>query len=373
VVFIIFIQGKRLDSYNWRIMLDIKVLYERLDASIDDEERMHIKFDIATFFLNTNEQRTLEYAEEINVLAEKLDSNLGRCYYHSTLGRVMYSRSSFDEAAVEFHRALELSLLTDDVLTQAICYDSLVVVYGPQNRYGLALENSLNALEIYKKMDSQASQWQMATCYNNIGIAHKNLYQLAEAEASYKKGVEIAEKSENERIKFIIFNNLAQVKVLQGKYDECLAYSVKAIDGFRKHNHKVGESYALVYMAHCQLGKGDYAQALQTYIETAKLLKDIDNKPVEVQLFTGMGNVYLKLEAYNEALNNYNKAFVIANTIGECRDLCEVYLCLGKAYQGLGDKVQSLDALSKGLQLAETEKLTQFISEFEQLLQGQIA
>lgn len=349
-------------------MLDIKVLYGRLDASDNDEERMHIKFDIATFFLNTNEQRTLAYAEDINVLAEKLDSNLGRCYYHSTLGRVMYRRSSFGEAAIEFHRALELSLLTDDLLTQAICYDSLVVVYGPQNRYDLALENSQKALDIYKQIDSQASQWQMATCYNNIGIAHKNLFQLVEAETNFKKGVEIAEESENERIKFIIINNLAQVKVLQGRYDECLAYAVQALEGFRKHNHKVGESYALVYMAHSQLGKGDYALALKTYIDTAKLLKEIDNKPVEVQLYIGMGNVYIKLEAYNEALNNYNKAIVIAETIGECRDLCEVYLCLSKAYWGLGDKAQSLDALNKGLALAKTENLVQFVSEFEKLL-----
>jgi hypothetical protein len=34
---------------------------------------------------------------------------------------------------------------------------------------------------------------------------------------------------------------------------------------------------------------------------------------------------------------------------------------------------QSLDALSNGLALAETEKLTPFVSEFEILLQGQMA
>lgn len=363
---VIFTTGK---NNNWGDMLDIKVLYERLEQSDNDEERMHIKFDIATFFLNTNEQRTLEYAEEINVLAEKLDSNLGRCYYHSTLGRVLYRKSNFNDAAVEFQCALDLSLLTDDKLTQAICYDSLVVVHGPQNRYDLALKNSLKALEIYKQIDSQASQWQTSVCYNNIGIAYKNLDQLELAEESYKKGLKIADESDNPRIKYITLNNLAMIKIAQQKFDEGMAYALPALEGFKNLNHKVGESHALVYIAHCQLGKGDYAEALQSYIKAAKVLKDIDNKPAEVQLYTGMGNVYLKLQAYNEALTNYNKALAIAETTGESRDICEVYVSLGKAYTGLDKKLQANEAFTKGLEMAKTAGLANYADTFKHMLQ----
>lgn len=349
-------------------MLDIKVLYERLEKSDNDKERLHINFDIATFFLNTNEQRTLEYAETIKELAEKLDSNLGRCYYHSTLGRVMYRRSSFAEAAEEFQKALDLSLLTDDKLTQAICYDSLMVVYGPQNRYDLALENSLKALELYQQLEGQAAQWQTAVCYNNIGIAYKSLNRFDEAEQSYQKGLAIAEASENHRIKYITLNNIAQVKIVQEKYDEGLAYAEPALEGFKSLQHKVGESHARVHIAHCQLGNGDYAQALQSYIGTAKVLKEIDNKPAEVQLYTGMGKVYLKLQAYNEAINKFQKALKLANETGECRDVCEVYLCMGKAYLGLNDSEQSVDMLQKGLTLAKQEGLDRYIARFEALV-----
>ena len=348
-------------------MLDIKVLYERLEKSDSDHEKMHINFDIATYFLNTNEQRALEYAETIKVLAEKLNSNLGRCYYHSTLGRVLYRRSSFAEAAVEFQKALDLSLLTDDKLTQAICYDSLMVVYGPQNRYDLALDNSLKALELYEQLEGQAAQWQTSVCYNNIGIALKNLDRLDEAEESYNKGLAIAEKSENPRIKYITLNNLAQVKIAQANYSDGLTYATNALEGFKSLQHKVGESHARVLIAHCQLGNGDYAQALQSYIGTAKVLKEIDNKPVEVQLYTGMGNVYLKLQAYNEALNQFSKALDIAETLGECRDLCEVYLCLGKAYlgQNMPDKAHGI--IQKGLELAQKEKLMGYTEQFLKL------
>lgn len=348
-------------------MLDIKVLYERLEKSDNEIERMHINFDIATYFLNTNQQRTLEYAETIKMLAEKLNSNLGRCYYHSTLGRVLYRRSSFAQAAEEFQKALNLSLLTDDKLTQAICYDSLVVVYGPQNRYDLALENSLKALELYQQLEGQAAQWQTAVCYNNIGIALKNLDRLDEAEESYQKGLAIAEASDNHRIKFITLNNLAQVKIAQEKYNEALSFAEPALEGFKSLQHKVGESHARVLIAHCELGNGQYAQALQSYIGTAKVLKEIDNKPVEVQLCTGLGNVYLKLQAYNEALNQYKKALAIAKTIGECRDICEVYLCLSKAYLGLNLMEQANEMVNNGMALSKKEGLARYMQQFLQM------
>ncbi len=339
-------------------MLDIKVLYNRLEKSGSDEERMHINFDIATYFLNTNEQRTLEYAEQIKAIAEKLDSNLGRCYYHSTLGRVNYRKSNFNEAAVDFQLALKLSLLTDDKLTQAICYDSLVVVFGPQNRYDLALENSLQALALYEQIEGLASQWQKAVCYNNIGIALKNLERIDEAEDSYLKGLQLADEYDNPRIKFITMNNLALIKITQEEYNDGLSYTNKAIPGFKKLNHKFGESFATIYQAHCQLGLGDYAEALQTYIAAAKVLKDIDNKGAEVELYNGMGKVYLKLQAYNEALSNFNKALEFAIITNECRDLCEAYLNIGKAYQGLSMQPEANEAIGKGIKLATENNLT---------------
>jgi len=346
-------------------MLDIKVLYERLEQCDNDDERLHIVFDIATYFLNSNEQRTQEMAEELLVIAERIDSNLGRCYYHSTVGRILYRKSQYDEASVAFMKALELSLLTPDLLMQAICYDSLVVVHGPQNKYDLALENSFKALALYEQIPGKASMWQKGTCYNNIGIAYKNLNQLEEAEENYLKGLAITDIEPNDRIRNIILNNLCQVKIAQGKFAEGLTYGQTALEGFKVLNHKVGECHAQIYIAHCQLGQGDYAIALQGYIAALKLLKEIDNKTAEIEALKGIGNVYSQMGAYEEAITHYQKALLVAPDKGNEPETCSIYLCLSKAYAAQNQTAAAVVALDKGIQLAKDHRLNHLLDEFE--------
>lgn len=346
-------------------MLDIKVLYERLEVCDNDKERLHIIFDIATYFLNTNEQRTQEMAEELHTIAERIDSNLGRCYYHSTVGRMLYRKSEYDGASEAFMRALDLSLLTPDLLMQAICYDSLVVVHGPQNRYDLALENSYKALALYEQIPGKASMWQKSTCYNNIGIAYKNLNRLDEAEESYLKGLAITDIEPNDRIRNIILNNLCQVKIAQGKFDEGMSYGQTALEGFKTLNHKVGESHALIYLAHCRLGQGDYATALQGYIAVLKLLKEIDNKTAEIEALKGLGNVYSQMVAYEEAISYYQKALNIAPDKGNEAEICSTYLCLAKAYAAQGQVDKALEAIQAGTLIAQSYQLNHLLPVFE--------
>jgi tetratricopeptide (TPR) repeat protein len=346
-------------------MLDIKVLYERLEVCDNDEERLHIVFDIATYFLNTNEQRTLELAEELNTIAERIDSNLGRCYQYSTIGRLLYRKSQYDEASVAFMKALELSLLTPDLLMQAICYDSLVVVHGPQNKYDLALENSYKALALYEQIPGKASMWQKSTCYNNIGIAYKHLNKLDEAEENYLKGLAITDLEPNDRIRNIILNNLCQVKIAQGKFAEGINYGQTALEGFKELNHKVGESHALIYLAHCKLGQGDFAIALQGYIAALKLLKEIDNKTAEIEALKGIGNVYSQMEAYGEAIAHYQKALLVAPNKGNEPETCDLYLCLAKAHAAQNQTEAALKALDTGMLLAQNHQLNHLLEGFE--------
>lgn len=336
-------------------MHDIKQLYDRLDIAADDEERLHIYFDIATVFLNRDEKRVLEYAQKLNETAERIDSNLGRCFYHATMGRVLYRKALYAEAEAEFQKALDLSLLTTDLLMQAISYDSMGVVYVPQHKHEQALQSAFKALAVYEQMDTEAAQWQKVVCYNNIGVAYKNMHQLDLAEANFLKGLALAEHEPDDRMKCNLLSNICEIKILQGKYDEGIACVLPSIEGFKKLNHKVGEVHAIVYAGHCYLGKGEFAVALQYYIDALKKLKDLDHKTIETQAQRGLGDVYVAMQAFAEAIQHYQKALQLATAIPDYKEMCNVYLCLGKAHQSLGQLAKSEVAYNQGLELAQSK------------------
>jgi tetratricopeptide (TPR) repeat protein len=333
-------------------MHDIKQLYERLEVAADDLERIHIYFDIATVLLNRDEKRALEYADTIKGLAEKIDSDLGRSYYHATKGRVLYRKSRYAEAEVEFQKALDLSLLTTDLLMQAISYDSMGVVYVPQHKHELALESAFKALGVYEQMNTEAAGWQKVVCYNNIGVAYKNMHELEKAEQYFLKGLVLAEDEPDERMKCNLLTNLSEIRVLQGNYAEGMKGSTQAIEGFKRLNHKVGEVHAMVYLAHCQLGLGEFALALQGYLAALKKLKEVDNKTMEIQALRGLGNVYMEMDAAAEATKHYQKALAIAQSTDE-KETCKTWLALAQAYISTHNRPAAEDALNQGIALAQ--------------------
>jgi len=145
-------------------MISTKAIYEELEQCTDDHRRLDLLFNLATDFLNFDEKRCLQVAEDINVLAEKLDSNLGRSYYHSSLGRVFFKKSQFAEASAAFNKALEMAMLTDDLKIQGICLDTLGVVYTQQNKCAKAIEVSTRALHIFEQLPNTTRL--QVVCYN---------------------------------------------------------------------------------------------------------------------------------------------------------------------------------------------------------------
>ncbi|CAN5246758.1 hypothetical protein BH09BAC1_BH09BAC1_13320 [soil metagenome] len=348
-------------------MLNVKERYVQLEACQDDGERLEILFNLATDLLNFDQKRVLEIAEEINEIAERGDNNLGRSYYHSTKGRVFFKRAKYADCEMEFNQALQMALLTTDLITQAMCYDSLGILYSFQYRHEASLEASFKALSIYQQVPGITSEKFTVVCYNNIGACYKQMFELDKAEDSYLKGLEAA-KSHEGRVKYSIMNNLANIKIIQGKFDEGLVHVSEALKGFRQANHKNGEANALVITGHCWLGKGAYAVAMTHLLSAIKLLKELDYKTVEISALYGMGNVYMKMEAFDEAIKHYQKALALAIAIEDDHEVCEIYLLLIPAYQATNDLDAINEAINIGLGLAKKRNLKRYVQSFENLM-----
>ena len=92
-------------------MKKVKEVYEALEVCTDDGQRLNLLFSLATHLLNFDDKRSLEVAEQISELSERIDNNLGRSYYHSAKARVLYKRSEFHEATDEFQKALDAAIV----------------------------------------------------------------------------------------------------------------------------------------------------------------------------------------------------------------------------------------------------------------------
>lgn len=347
---------------------EVNTLYKEIETTTDIDEKLRMMFDISTLLLNFDQKRALEVADEIKALSDELDNNIGRVYYHSTRGRVFFKKSLYPECEQEFKEALRVSLLTNSLLEQAMCHDSLGILNSYLNRYYEAIDACHQALNIYKQIDTKPSFRYQVVCNNNIGVAYRKLYIFDKAEEYLLAGLQLLEREEVGTLRFTLLNNLANVKYKYGNHKEGYELAKRALEGFVQQNHKSGEASTKVTIAYYYLSVGKYAIALTHFLGTLKLLKTINNIPTEIAVNRGMGEVYLKMEAFKEALEYLQKAMELALKTGDDQELCEVYLAQGKAFAIQQQPQKAKDVYSLGIVVCKKRNLVNMQSVFESQL-----
>ncbi len=311
-------------------MQRVNELYGQLENCKDDDKKLLLLFDLSTSLLNFDERKNQEVTEELGVLAERLDSNIGRSYYHSSRARLLFRKSLFKEAAVEFELACEKAMLTDDMVIRASCLDSLGIANRLQGKFKESEETHSRALGLFKTVPNTDNY--QSVCYNNLGTLYKDLKDFDKAQQMFELGIAFGKQGDDFRMVCNLRNNLAAICIMTGKFEAGAVHATMALTGFRELKHKHGEVHALVFLGHCICGLGSYAEALQHYLNCIKLLKNVDHKLVEVQAYKGIGNVYANMDACEEALKNYNKAFELCMSVSVYEEACEIQLAIANMY-----------------------------------------
>lgn len=335
------------------MIADIKPLYDLLETCTDDNMRVKILFNISNSFLDFDERRVLDTAEEMLAVAERIDSNVGRAYYHSIMGRVLIKKAQYPESGVAFTKALDFALLTPDRFTQAMCYDSLGILYGHQYKYQAALEACFKAFDIYEEVGDESSYRFKIVCCNHIAVTYLIMHDVEQSERYFRLALEILGENEVGAIKPTLYNNLANVLNIKGDYAASMEIAQRALEGYIHHSHKNGTAHANVIIARNLLGLGQPALALEKLKHVLKLLKETDNKVVLIKAYSTLGEVYMAMQAYQEAINYYQKAIKIASAIGDEHKVCDTQTLLGQAFMALNQQDSATKAFNEGLALAE--------------------
>lgn len=330
-------------------------IYAELEAGVGDERRLRLLFELATELLNFDIGRSQEVSEQLGAFANEIDSNLGRSFYHSSKARLLYKQSRFKEAVKEFQLASDMAMLSSDVLQQAVSLDSLGIAFRFQKKFKESEEASLRAIEILEAV-APTHQYK-CIFHNNLGSLYKDLEDWEKAEQQYQTGLGIATACGDERMASNLLNNLSAIGLLTHNYPDATKYAEQALAGFKKLNHKHGEVHALVFVGHGLFGQGNYGMAMEHYLSALKLLKNVDHKLIEAQAYKGLGNVYGKMLAFDDAIKYYQKASDICLSVEDHKEACEIYITAATMYHIAGQTNKAADYLRKAYRIAIDFKL----------------
>jgi two-component system, NarL family, sensor kinase len=112
-------------------------------------------------------------------------------------------------------------------------------------------------------------------------------------------------------------------------FDSAKAVSAEAVKRARGQGNRKFESTAMVWEGMVEFEKGNYEQALASYIEALKIKDEIKDLKGEASLLLNMAGIYYEQNHIEKAVELYLKALEIKMKLGDKAGQSDIYINLG--------------------------------------------
>ncbi len=130
-------------------------------------------------------------------------------------------------------------------------------------------------------------------------------------------------------------------------------YLNKAMMLAQKIYYKKGLAITYTYFGYFADDKGNYLNALKTFLTALKIYEAIGDKKGIADSYGNIGNIYYSQGNYPEALKNYSAALKINEVIGDKKEISKSYNNIGVIYGNQGNLPEALKNIFTALKIKE--------------------
>ncbi|MFH1319296.1 MAG: tetratricopeptide repeat protein [Bacteroidota bacterium] len=305
---------------------------------------------LAGKFITTNPDTALELAEHALELSNTLEYTKGQITSYYNIGYVNYLQSNYDQAITNWKKTLELREQKEDKQGIADSYNNIGIIYKNQSNYPLALDCYFKSLEIFEELDNKQG---MADSYNNIGIIYKYQSDYPLALEYYFKSLKIREELGDKRGMAHSYTNIGNLYI--AIYEQGLphseAYRGDASTDLSPEAKAKGEASAKVDSLAQSQREGKRAPETFALLDTALIYqqkalaikKELSDEYGTSSSLCGIGSIYSQKGNYVKALNHYQRAALLADSVGALQRASEAHSGLAGCYEKLGNHKLALE------------------------------
>lgn len=344
----------------------MKDIFQLLEDEQDPQARIELLLRLSKGFLNNDLERCENTAFELLVIGKEHNIPEATMQHFLVMGRITYRKGELDNAYDYFNEALKVAEANNSFKGKANCLESFGLIRNRQGKHLEALELILQAHEIYQT--TSAHNGLLGLSYNNIANTYNYLKQLDEAEKYYRLAIDALEDSERKYSVNLIKGNLGLILFNKERYHEAITFLEAGLEGFIEQNNIQAQSQAYSHIAHCYMALNDLVKALEYFQKGLKIIRTRDFPTELASILQGIGQLYIKLNGYDEALLNLNKALAIRLEREYWSDACETYLTLHILFSQMGDTDKAKRILEEGLKLSREKGIKYRENEFMAVL-----
>jgi len=293
----------------------------------NDTNTVNALLELATKYLSTNVQLTIDYAEQANVLSKKLRHSNGYALSYKTIARGQFTQGDYVKALQNYEYSLVVFDSIGDRKGSANILNNMGNIFFNKGDDVKALELFLKSLKIAEEINDTL---RMVTCMGNVGAVYALKTTTYKEALSYLlRAYTLSEAIKDDNSIGAITVNIGEIYYADGKLDSALYYyeiSLKSVEGTEN------EPYTLNDIGQVYMAQKDYEKAIVIQRRAYMKSRSLEAKSDIAISLIGLANSYLAKGDLSPAISSLHEAEVISNEIGSNYSLRDVYTGLSKAY-----------------------------------------
>lgn len=192
----------------------------------------------------------------------------------------------------------------------------------------------------------------MAASFNNLGMAYKNHGALDNALENYLNAEAIFRKIGDNKGTTATHNNIGIIYAAKKDFEKGMEYFNEALNGFRENKDSVGMAGVYNNMGIIMSEQNYSDKALEYFNQAVAFDHDLDEGGIDPLI--SIGNLYLKMNDHDKAIEFLKKASAEASALQDQMSLLVIQAGLGDAWLRAGDLKTSEKLLSDALRICQT-------------------
>jgi class 3 adenylate cyclase/TolA-binding protein len=317
-----------------------------LKSGKKDSARVDILNQLSKQLLNSDVQKSFDYAQQAEVLSGQLNYGKGLAYSYKYLGIGYFNRGDYLNALKHYELSLDVFKSIGDKRGMANMYMNVGNVYYNKGSDDKALELYLESLKLSEEIKDTL---RMVSVLGNIGAIYGKKKQTYDNAISYyRQAYPLSIALDDLYLQGTNAGNLGEVFMAKDNYDSALYYFNVALKAF---GNSEDAPYTMNNIGAVYLLQKRYDKAIEIQKQAVAMADKYDSKYDLAIAQAGLAKSYMANGNHGEALTNYFQAEKTANEMHADYTLLEVYKGLTKLYTDKKDYANAFKYQTKLLDI----------------------
>jgi signal transduction histidine kinase len=249
-------------------------------------------------YLYKHADSALNFAKEGLKLAQVQKYNIGQALSLMNMSRVYYVMGDYFLSLDAASKLMDLSNKIGYKPGKAGAYQIIGLTYAVENKFGPAISNLKNALNLFIKLKDNSKT---GKAYFNIGLCYDEMAQHQRSIACLNKAIAFANKSGDHNLVSMALNRTGEANFHLKKYEAALSFYQQVIDSKYSSNWEVG--FALSGLAQAYYGLGQFDKAILNGQKSLSVAQRVNSQSDRSRALKILAESYAANNDFKQAYN----------------------------------------------------------------------